>query len=292
MPLSNEKYVDVDGVRTRYFEKGTGETILLLHGSYFGADLSTDCAANWSRNFQGLAQWAHVIALDRLGQGRTENPKREEDYTMAAVVGHTAAFMRTIGLDNVHLVGHSRGGYIACRTTLDYPELIKTCVLVDSGTLAPGTTPMEKIMAGTPEPRLTKESQRWVLQRYSYGYDHIDNEWLDELVAVAATDKHEKARSIVEVENSPYTAHLKIHKAETHKIIRERGMQKPTLVIWSWNDPTAVIARGHQLFEMIADKEPRAQMHIFNKSGHFVYREHPKEFNAVLQSWIAMNSQS
>ena len=86
MPLSNEKYVDVGGVRTRYFEKGEGETVILLHGSYFGADFSADHAANWSRNFHGLSEWGHIIALDRLGQGFTDNPKRVEDYTMAAVV--------------------------------------------------------------------------------------------------------------------------------------------------------------------------------------------------------------
>lgn len=290
MSLSNEKYVDVDGIRTRYYEKGDGETILLLHGSYFGADLSADCTANWSRNFQGLAEWGHVIAVDRLGQGDTDNPKRAEDYTMAAVVEHVVAFIKTLGLGNLHLVGHSRGGYIACRTTLDHPELMKTCVLIDSGTLAPGTTPMETIMADVPNPRLTKESQRWVLRRYSYGYDHIDDEWLDELTAVAATDKYKEAYSIVEVENSPYKAHLKKHKAETLDIIRDRGMGKPTLVIWSWNDPTAVIERGHKLFDLIAETEPQCQMHIFNKSGHFTYREHPREFNAVLQNWVALNS--
>ena len=160
MPLSNEKFVDVGGIRTRYFEKGKGEPIILLHGSYFGADLSADCAANWSRNFEGLSQWGRVIALDRLGQGYTDNPKRDEDYTMAAVNAHVRDFIKTLGLSNVHLVGHSRGGYVACRTTLDNPELIKTCVLVDSGTLAPGVTPMETLFKDTPEPRLTKESQR------------------------------------------------------------------------------------------------------------------------------------
>jgi len=41
---------------------------------------------------------------------------------------------------------------------------------------------------------------------------------------------------------------------------------------------------------MIAETEPRAQMHIFNKSGHFTYREHPEEFNAVLKNWVMMNS--
>jgi 2-hydroxy-6-oxonona-2,4-dienedioate hydrolase len=288
MPLSNEKFVDVGGIRTRYFEKGKGETIILLHGSYFGADLSADCAANWSRNFEDLSQWGRVIALDRLGQGYTDNPRRVEDYTMAAVNAHVRDFIRTLGLSNVHLVGHSRGGYVACRTTLDNPELIKTCVLIDSGTLAPGTTPMEILFKDTPEPRLTKESQRWVLQRYSFGQEHIDDEWVGALADVAATEKYKKALSIVD--HSPYAAHLTKQKAETFELIRTKGMQKPTLVIWSFNDPTAVLERGHALFAMIADKEPRAQMHVINKAGHFNYREHPKEFNAVLQSWVGVNN--
>jgi hypothetical protein len=76
---------------------------------------------------------------------------------------------------------------VACRTTLDNPELIKTCVLIDSGTLAPGTTPMDTLFKDTPEPRLTKESQRWVLQRYSFGHEHIDDEWVNALAEVAAT---------------------------------------------------------------------------------------------------------
>jgi hypothetical protein len=34
--LSNERFVDVSGIRTRYFEKGNGEPIVLLHAGYFG----------------------------------------------------------------------------------------------------------------------------------------------------------------------------------------------------------------------------------------------------------------
>jgi|SRR5581483_7416410 len=289
MPLSNERFVDVEGIRTRYFEKGKGEPILLLHGSYFGADLSADCAANWSRNFEGISQFGRVFALDRLGQGYTDNPKRIEDYTMAAVVAHVADFIRTMGLHDVHIVGHSRGGYVACRTTLDHPDLIKTCTLVDSGTLAPGTTPMDVLFKDAPNPKLTKESQRWVLTKYSYGTEHIDDEWLDELTAVAATAKYRQALAIVD-HHSPYNDHLQKQKAETFDIIRNRGMGKPTQVIWSFNDPTAVLERGQALFAMIADKEPRAQMHIINKAGHFNYREHPKQFNALLQGWIGMNN--
>jgi 2-hydroxy-6-oxonona-2,4-dienedioate hydrolase len=84
-------------------------------------------------------------------------------------------------------------------------------------------------------------------------------------------------------------SHLAKQKSETLGLVRDRGMRKPTLVMWSFNDPTATIEQGQELFKLIADGEPRAQMHIFNRSGHFTYREHPKEFNAVLQGWVAMN---
>jgi 2-hydroxy-6-oxonona-2,4-dienedioate hydrolase len=287
MPLGAANFIDVAGTRTRYFEQGSGEPLVLLHGSNFGADLSADCAINWCRNFQGLAKFAHVVALDRLGQGLTENPKRLEDYTMDAVAEHAARFIRALNLEPVHLVGHSRGGYVAARMTLQYPELIKTCIIVDSLTLAPGIGGMAAIVAGIPEPRLTKESQRWVFERYSYSTDHIDDEWLDEVVAVAATPKYREAVGLVC--RSSFDAHLAKQKPETLTILGERGIGKPTLVVWSVNDPTATIDQGYALYKIIAGAEPRSQMHIFNRSGHFTYREHPEEFNQLLRGWIAMN---
>jgi pimeloyl-ACP methyl ester carboxylesterase len=288
MPLGEEKFVDVNGIRTRYFDKGHGEAILLLHGSFFGETFSSDCAANWSENFQGLAEFARVVAVDRLGQGYTDNPKRIEDYTMKAVGEHVRDFVKKLGLEPLHIVGHSRGGYVACRATLDYSDMVKTCVIIDSGTLAPGTTPMHEIMADAPKPGLTNESQRWVLQRYSFGHEHITDEWVGALAAVAATAKYKEA--LVNVAKSSYAAGLQREKAETFELIKTRGMQKPTLVIWALNDPTATIERGQVLFKAIAEKQRRAEMHVFNKSGHFVYREYPREFNALLRSWVSQHA--
>jgi pimeloyl-ACP methyl ester carboxylesterase len=286
MSLQNPQFIDVAGIRTRYFEKGSGPTVLLLHGSNFGADLSADCSINWNRNFDDLAEWCRVIAIDRLGQGYTDNPKTLAHYTMAAVVEHVAEFIRVKGLKDVHIVGHSRGGYISCRCTLDHPELIKTCVIIDSLTLAPGVGGMAKLMANPPEPRLTKDAQRWVMQRYSYGYDHIDDEWLDELVAVADRPSYREAVSLVR--ESPFESHLAKQKPETLQLIQNPGLGKPTLVIWGLNDPTALVEQGIELFKMVAKGEPRSQMHIFNRAGHFTYREHPKEFDQLLRGWVAM----
>ena len=34
--MTGEKYIDVDGIKTRYFEKGSGPLLVLFHGGHFG----------------------------------------------------------------------------------------------------------------------------------------------------------------------------------------------------------------------------------------------------------------
>ena len=108
MDSKSGKFVDVDGIQTRYFEAGSGETVLLVHGGNFGSPHCCDCSLDWNLNFDGLAEQFHVVALDKLGQGLTAIPSNENDYTMDAVVRHTLRFMEILNLSDVHVVGHSR----------------------------------------------------------------------------------------------------------------------------------------------------------------------------------------
>src|SRR5438067_600245 len=110
--IQGEKFVDVGGIRTRYFEVGDGEPMLLVHGGNMGQFDNIDCAENWELNWDGFARNYHVFAIDKYGQGLTDNPKRDEDWTMHAIVQHAYGFLETLGLRGVHLVGHSRGGYV------------------------------------------------------------------------------------------------------------------------------------------------------------------------------------
>jgi pimeloyl-ACP methyl ester carboxylesterase len=43
------------------------------------------------------------------------------------------------------------------------------------------------------------------------------------------------------------------------------------------------------LFDLIARSTPDSRMYIFNRAGHFSYREHPAEFNELLRSFIERN---
>jgi len=290
MDQADERYVDVDGIRTRYFEKGRGETVVLFHGGNFGSNEAADGSPDWGLNFDGLAQWFHVVAVDKLGQGMTDNPKSDEDYTMAAVVRHALATLETLKLGNVHLVGHSRGGYLVARMTLERADLVKSVIPVDTNTLAPGVGRNEVVHANAPEPRLSRESQRWVLERYSHGYDHVTDDWLDACVEIAQLPKYREAVEKMEVQGLKANVFLAQHarqKEQTLGWIRDRGFQRPTLLVWGYNDPTATLDQGMRLMELMAGSERRTQMHIINEAGHFSYREHPAEFNEVLRGFIA-----
>jgi pimeloyl-ACP methyl ester carboxylesterase len=290
--MIGERYVDVDGIRTRYFDKGTGPVVVLFHGGNFGSLDAALSSEDWALNFDGLAERFRVIAFDKLGQGLTENPRRDEDYTMAAVVQHAFGFLRALGLRDVHPVGHSRGAYPVARLLLDHPELFKTCVLLDTNTLAPGVSKNAAVMADPPLPRLGRESLRWALERYSFGHDHITEDWVDSMERIVAMPKyHETVRKMDDtgLRIGQFLPELAREKAETLRTIRDRGFQRPTLLAWGYQDPTATIDQGYELFDLIAQNTPDSRMVVFNQAGHFSYREHPVEFNDVLRTFIERN---
>ena len=67
--------------------------------------------------------------------------------------------------------------------------------------------------------------------------------------------------------------------------IETDGFDVPMLLVWGYDDPSADIDLGMDLFDRISDETADAQMHIINRAGHFSFREHPEKFNAVLRAF-------
>jgi 2-hydroxy-6-oxonona-2,4-dienedioate hydrolase len=289
MDFSKAQFVDVDGIRTRYFDAGEGETVVLFHGGNFGSPHGADCAADWNLNFDGLSKQCRVIAVDKIGQGYTDNPGTDEEYTMQSVVGHALRFLEVLDVGDCHLVGHSRGAYLTCRMTLEDPSRIKSNIMVDTATLGPGQGRNHIVFADTPQPFLSRESQRWVMEHYSYNPKCVTEDWLDELMRVAALPKYQDSVEKMERQGLEKRVFIPSHgrqKAETYDLLMERGTGRPNLLIWGLNDPTATIDQGFVLFDMVSHREPRTEMHVFNESGHFTYREHPEAFNRLVLDYI------
>jgi 2-hydroxy-6-oxonona-2,4-dienedioate hydrolase len=289
MPMPNASFIEVDGTRTRYFEAGQGPTLVLFHGGNMGSGNLAECAEDWELNFAALAQQCHVIAIDKLGQGYTDNPLTNNDFTMAATVRHAKSFLTALDLKNVHIAGHSRGGYLVCRLALDDPYLITSCTIIDTNTLAPGSPRSAQVLANPPLPRLSRESQRWIIEHYSYSPTHITKTWLDAVTDVAVLPKSQEAHQKMTAGGlsiNQFMPRLAEDRSRIFAELRDIGIQCPTFVMWGKDDPTAVLAQGTIMYDLIAARQRRAEMTVLNHAGHFCFREQPVAFNSRLLGFI------
>jgi 2-hydroxy-6-oxonona-2,4-dienedioate hydrolase len=284
-----EQWLEAEGIRTRFFQAGNGPPIILIHGGAAGDSSGGANAEDWQLNFSGLARKFTVVAIDRLGQGFTDNPKKDSDYAMAASVLHVAAFMRAHGRAPYHVVGHSRGGYVAARLALDHPKLVTSCVIIDSNTAAPGQGRNEIVFALNPYQAGTLEASRWVYENYSHKTDHVTDGWIAMKQKITESSKNKQAIKKMKDEGLLHTLFLPNLVADREEFfakLEKDGILRPVLIFWGYNDPTATLDQGVRLYELIAKKQPHTQMHIVNQAGHHSFRERAVEFNRVVAEFL------
>jgi haloacetate dehalogenase len=106
---------------------GEGPPVLLLHGY-------PQTHAMWHLLVPRLAEDFTVVAADLRGYGDSSKPFGEEDhstYSKRAMAGDQAAVMESLGFDSFAVVGHDRGGRVAHRMTLDYPDRVTKLAVLD-----------------------------------------------------------------------------------------------------------------------------------------------------------------
>jgi pimeloyl-ACP methyl ester carboxylesterase len=114
----------------------------------------------------------------------------------------------------------------------------------------------------------------------SYSSDHVDAETVEIRTTIASLPKAAEARRVM---NSGAFRDVFLPDAER---LREEALSRimagelraPTLIVWGANDPSAPLGIGLELFGIVAETRPESEFHVFNKSGHYAYREHPAEF--------------
>jgi 2-hydroxy-6-oxonona-2,4-dienedioate hydrolase len=277
------KFIDINGARTRYYDVGSGEPMLLVHGA---RPSGTSSANTWVPILPGLSRRFRVLAPDRLGHGMTENPKG--DYSVTAEMDHLYDFIKVMKLEKFHLMGQSTGAYHAARVTLQHPEMVITLILTDSATLSPPIGNVEERRAaiglgtgaGARSPGATlKDQVRFSQEALSKNKEHITDEFLSAAVYMASLPNGQKTDAALRGDAAKRYEEVIARGAEEMRgWIKAGRLQTPTLLYWGKNDPSAILAVGLALFDMIAEKNPRARMFIVNNAGHFHYREHPEEF--------------
>jgi pimeloyl-ACP methyl ester carboxylesterase len=105
----------VNGVDLYYEATGTGEPLVLIHGSWGDH-------ANWAHVAQPLATHHRVITYDRRGHSASApaTGTTEDD------VADTAALIEQVAGGRAHVYGNSYGGVIALRLAATRPDLVRT----------------------------------------------------------------------------------------------------------------------------------------------------------------------
>ena len=141
------RFIDVDGVRLHYIERGEGPPLVLLHGN---GSMIEDFAS--SGLVDRAARRHRVIVFDRPGYGHSTRPRRRIwDAEAQANLIHAA--LERIGVSRAVVLGHSWGASVAVALALGHPQAVSGLV-VASGYYYPSARVDFAIMSGPAVPLL------------------------------------------------------------------------------------------------------------------------------------------
>ncbi len=283
------KYVDVDGIRTRYYEAGSGAPLVLVHGGAIGTGSSLGI---FDQNLDELARTFHVFALDKIGQGYTDNPETDADYTIARMTRHAHRFIKTVGLTRIYLIGQSRGAFNGIEICLDDPGLVSGFILCNSASMAPGVEAIpafsKKARAEAPHAPGSKE---WVRDRsriMSYSEAGWTDTYIDEWHRIHHLPKSVFAREKMQTFGPrQFEPSVDRAKESVFERLRNGELRVPTLVHWGMNDPSAPFETdGMNVFKMLSANASAVALHVVNHAGHFAFREKSAEFNRLVPAYF------
>ena len=157
--------VTVDGLKMYYELSGAGSPLVLVAG--LGLDVS-----EYGQLIDVLATRYRVLAFDNRGAGRTDKP--DEPYSVRQMAADTAGLMKALGIERAHVVGMSLGGRIALELAFEFPERVRSLILVSTSARVERRWPIgllglvSLVFRGRyPQPRYAFHRQRAA----SVGYD-------------------------------------------------------------------------------------------------------------------------
>jgi pimeloyl-ACP methyl ester carboxylesterase len=268
-PVMGPHTIDAGGVLTSYLEAGSGETVLMLHGSGPGVSGT----ANWQYNIGPLAQHFRVLAPDIVGFGDTVRPE-DIVYSLRTWTDHVWAFLDAHGIATTSVVGNSLGGRIALQMATDQPGRIAKMVLMGSPgvgmTLTEGLTALREY---APSP----DAMRSLLRNY-FAVD-----------PTLITDELVEIRYQASIANGAFEAYQAMffdprHRGSELGITEDevRAISTPSLLVHGREDKVVPLAVSVAMLGLL----PNADLHVFSACGHWTQIERADEFSALVADYL------
>ena len=273
------QFITIHGHRRAYVKKGSGPTLLLLHG--LGCDHTT-----WLPVIDRLAERFTVIAPDLLGHGSSDKPRA--DYSVGGYANGMRDLLTVLGIDRVTVVGHSFGGGVAMQFAYQFPERTERLVLTASGGLGPEVTPVIRAIT-------TPGFDQLMSVLTLPGVRHLGVAALRRLSALplsAARDLGEAAaiyQSFADPDARAAIRHVVRAVVDWHGQIVTMSDRAyltgamPMCVVWGRDD--VVIPAQHA--RNAAALAPTARVEVIPHCGHFPHHDHPERFARILGDFVA-----
>ena len=260
------QWAEVDDIRVRYARRGdeapASTPVLFLHG--FGGDLD-----NWLFNLDAVAAAGPVIALDLPGHGHSD-ARLPGNATLADMAGFVLHFLDGLGVEWVHLVGHSMGGAIAAQMALDAPQRVASLVLIAPAGMGPeiNTGYTEGFVAAA-----TRRELKPVVEQLFADPALVRPQMLDDLL------KYKRLDGISQVLAQLGTKLFGGGRQAEQPVAQLAGRTVPMTLVWGTQD--RIIPASH------AAQAPRgAKVHVLDGAGHMVMMEKAGEVNSLILAQV------
>jgi pimeloyl-ACP methyl ester carboxylesterase len=250
-------HIDIRGANIYYNVYGDDQPnrapIVLIHGS------TIDSHTDWDSIAPELARHYRVFTPDCRGHGRSNNPTMS--YSFQELAGDVAAFVRAMGVERAHIIGHSNGGNVALVTLMEYPEVVQTCIPQAANAYVTRYLIEREPKVFDPD-RVAREVPKWRDEMIKLHSEVNGKEYWRELLWLTMKE------IISEPNYSP---------AELARV------QKPTLVIMGAED---TVNAPDEHAQYIANNIPHAELWIPEKTGHNVHLERREEWLAKVLDFL------
>ncbi|MCC6006402.1 MAG: alpha/beta fold hydrolase [Rhodobacteraceae bacterium] len=240
----------------RVMRAGEGPTLVLLHGS--------TGASSWLPFMARLAERYTVIVPEHPGFGGSTPPDWLDNIHDLAYF--YLDFFRDQGLEDIHLVGQSLGGWLAAEIAVRNTSRLKSLTLVGAaGLRVPGVEQMDPFLC-TDEERIR-------------GFFH-DQAMAERTIARLAEVEDED----ISLANRFTVARLswspRGHDPHLYKWLHR--IDVPTLLVWGDHDRMFPLSHG----EEYARRIPGSRLAVIGECGHIPTVEKPEEFCRELSAFI------
>lgn len=255
-------YVESNGARIYWEERGGGEPLLMIMGLGYSLEM-------WGRVAPALAEHYRVIVFDNRGVGRSDVPPGP--YTIAGMAADAEAVLRAAGLERAHVLGVSMGGMIAQEFALAYPERVHSLVLGCTAFGGPHAVSASPAVIGILFARATMDAEDAIRAMVPHIYDAgTPRERIEEDLAM-------RRRTLPTAEG--YLAQVQAVMSWS-SYDRLPQIKAPTLVIHGETDELVPVENGRLIAERIAG----AELVLLPSASHIYFTDQPEaSLNATLR---------